>query len=442
MITHKNIPGWFDTDSEKFYAMMLDMFPDGSHFVEIGCYKGQSACFMAQRIKKYHRNIKFDCIDHFLGSPEHQEELKDKNLYSIFMQNMFDANVMDVVRVLPIESDRAVQLYDDRSVDFVFIDADHSYEAVKNDIMKWLPKVKLTGVISGDDHVSQHPGVIKAVNEIFGNKIKLINNRFWYVEVNKVETKITKRNIVLKTWKTTNWGDFINEELVKLLSGITPDVIEAKYVPKETNYLVVGSIVHFADDNSVIWGAGVLDEKTDLHGKKPKVLAVRGPKSREIILRNNVECPEIYGDPVLLFPRYYKPKIEKKYKLGIIAHWQDTFNKIVHSFKPTSKITVIRTQNISAYEFIDRILECEKIASSSLHGLVVADAYGIPSLRIVIDNLNGDFKYDDYFMSIDRPLHHFKIEEQINTEKILRQDFWSGSINVDKLLDACPFRKN
>ena len=50
-----------------------------------------------------------------------------------------------------------------------------------------------------------------------------------------------------------------------------------------------------------------------------KVLAVRGPLSRNYLLENGVDCPDVYGDPALLFPKYYKPHIYKKYKLGIIA---------------------------------------------------------------------------------------------------------------------------
>ena len=180
MITHKEIFGWFDANAEKFYSMMIDRFPDGSRFLEIGAYMGQSTCFMAQEIKRKNRRICFDCIDHFKGNEDHQNQLAGRNLYHLFLDNMKRAGTLDTVHVYPMDANVAANLiYDDESLDFVFIDADHSYECVKNDIARWMPKVKKGGVISGDDYVRQHPGVIQAVNETFQNNFELLG-RNWY----------------------------------------------------------------------------------------------------------------------------------------------------------------------------------------------------------------------------------------------------------------------
>jgi len=184
MITHKDITGWFDKASEYVYASAVDRFGksmEPTHFVEIGAYMGQSTCFMAQEIKKSGKNIKFDVVDHFIGSPEHQRDLKGKNLYQIFVNNMLLADVLWDMHVFVMDSIQASKLYKDESLDFVFIDADHSYVCCKADILAWLPKIKQGGVLAGDDYIPVHPGVMKAVNEIFGvgTERKRTYGRIW-----------------------------------------------------------------------------------------------------------------------------------------------------------------------------------------------------------------------------------------------------------------------
>lgn len=213
--------------------------------------------------------------------------------------------------------------------------------------------------------------------------------------------------MIIKTWQTANWGDAINDELIRLISGSVPDNVKGKYILDKENYLVVGSIIHFCDTNSIVWGSGVLDEGTDFKsGQKPKkVFAVRGPKTRAHLLKYGIDCPEVYGDPALLFPRFYRPKVEKKHKIGIVPHWDDRSDYGNAFIIPAMSGT---------YEFIDAINSCEEIHSSSLHGLICADAYGIPSKQIKIGM--NQFKFDDYFESRDK-------------------------VDLDKLLSVCPFRR-
>ena len=64
--------------------------------------------------------------------------------------------------------------------------------------------------------------------------------------------------------------------------------------------------------NTIIWGAGVIDDKANLPAKPLKVLAVRGPLSRKYLLKKGIECPEIYGDPAMLMKYIYKPILLKK----------------------------------------------------------------------------------------------------------------------------------
>ena len=67
-------------------------------------------------------------------------------------------------------------------LDFVFIDADHRYEAVKQDIEAWLPKIRMGGILAGHDYSVHHPGVKRAVQERFGKQFKKAQGKVWWVQ--------------------------------------------------------------------------------------------------------------------------------------------------------------------------------------------------------------------------------------------------------------------
>jgi len=163
---------WFSFPN--LYRSMVEQFPDGSKFVEVGSWKGRSAAFMGVEIHNSGKNIKFDCIDTWQGSSEHwdpnnsqymPELAKDPSwLYYTFLQNISPvSHIINPIRMSSLES---VTQYEDESLDFVFIDASHDYEDVKDDIINWLPKVKSGGVLAGHDY-GIFQSVNDAVNELF-----------------------------------------------------------------------------------------------------------------------------------------------------------------------------------------------------------------------------------------------------------------------------------
>jgi predicted O-methyltransferase YrrM len=177
-IDFKCIPGYFN--GEILYKKTADMFPDNSRFVEVGCLFGRSTCFMAQRLKKKHKKIRFDVIDTFEGSPEHYPLLQGKSFYETFCRYMRAAGVLDMLTVKQARSEKAAYDYADGSLDFVYIDAAHDFESVKRDIDAWLPKVKNGGILAGDDYIPSWQGVIDAVNEKLGrDTIELIPYAQW-----------------------------------------------------------------------------------------------------------------------------------------------------------------------------------------------------------------------------------------------------------------------
>ena len=166
---------WFTYPN--LYKDMVYRFGDGSHFVEVGSWRGRSASFMAVEIINSKFNIKFDCVDTWEGSIENagHELVESSSLYDDFMKNILP--VIEVINPIRMSSNEASKLYENESLDFVFIDAGHEYENVIDDINCWLPKIKKGGVLSGHDF--HHHPVSSAVNDYFGDGNYIISEDCW-----------------------------------------------------------------------------------------------------------------------------------------------------------------------------------------------------------------------------------------------------------------------
>ena len=168
---YQNIHGWPNELPEVYAEMVSNAPTTGSHFIEVGCFKGASSAAMCVEIINSGKNIKFDCID--IWGESHIELTEalgnvtwpDNALYEEFINNM--KPVEGYFTAIQMSSTDAANLYEDNSLDFVCIDAAHDYENVKNDILSWLPKIKSGGVLAGDDY--NWPNVKKAVNELCPN---------------------------------------------------------------------------------------------------------------------------------------------------------------------------------------------------------------------------------------------------------------------------------
>ena len=155
---------WF-TYPDVYKDMVFNSASD-SRFVEIGSWKGKSSAFMAVEIANSNKKIEFYCVDTWKGSSEHQSMEEIDYLYDIFINNM--KPVENYYKPIRSPSVEAASRFEDNTLDFVFIDASHEYEDVKNDINAWLPKVKNGGILAGHDYYlgdDYFPGVKKAVDE-------------------------------------------------------------------------------------------------------------------------------------------------------------------------------------------------------------------------------------------------------------------------------------
>ena len=243
--------------------------------------------------------------------------------------------------------------------------------------------------------------------------------------------------------KKNNFGDILNKYLVEQLSGKTVHQIRSWHYNKP-HFFVIGSILQDVNKYSIVWGSGFISIDSKCKESPKIVRAVRGPLSRKMLLNQGIDCPEVYGDPALLMPKIYNPiNIDKKYELGIIAHYVDKDSLwIKNNNSKNIKFIDIQTSNFTS--FIDQIKECKKIISSSLHGIIIADAYDVPSLWVEFSKkVYGDgFKFKDYFASVGRTdTRPFTIKNDTSIDEILAS-FRTYSINVDleKLINAAPFK--
>lgn len=191
-----------------------------------------------------------------------------------------------------------------------------------------------------------------------------------------------------------NFGDMLTPILFKFL-GI--DFIPARRFEKG-KLLAIGSIIYAARENDILWGTGTMRDKYFQATPGMKVLAVRGPKTRSKI--KGCDVPEIYGDPAILLPDYYKPKQLPIHAVGFIPHYIDQNHPDLIGDKNAFIIDVKQ----DPFKTIDEICSCKLIVSSSLHGIIVAEAYGIPAVWIKLSDklIGGNFKFNDYFLGSGR----------------------------------------
>src|SRR5690606_12360021 len=115
-----------------------------------------------------------------------------------------------------------------------------------------------------------------------------------------------------------------------------------------------------------------------------RLLAVLGPLTRNVLMQHGYSVPEVYGDPALILPRFYRPVPGSRYRLGIFPHYVDAPQPWVLRMARHDGVTVLsaRQPRHDVRCSIDALCSCDAIASTSLHGLIVADAYRIPSVWI------------------------------------------------------------
>mgnify|MGYP004507497087 FL=1 len=297
---------------------------------------------------------------------------------------------------------------------------------------------------------------------------------------------VSKDNKILLSYSSDeeygNFGDLLSRWIVEKLSG--KEVVKYKYELVMPHFCAIGSILSRNEicSSVVVWGSGFISPQNKwkirltairqfFRGRygHAKILAVRGKKTRNILINAGFECPEVYGDPALLMPTLYTPKKgESKYRVGIICHYvhEELPGFLNNKLDGVKKIHIYRSYD-KITDFIDEVCSCDVIISSSLHGLIIANAYGIPAVRMIVKGYSvhpnkskeyrQDFKYEDYLsgfnaLAVDKQGTEYKLnsiilkEDEVLTEELVskiytnatRPEFkWSTKL----LLDTFPYTK-
>ena len=246
--------------------------------------------------------------------------------------------------------------------------------------------------------------------------------------------------VPVRWWvKADNFGDLLSPWLIAKMTG--REVVFAD--PKQPHYVAIGSILNRTNWQSHVWGAGAFGlEDGAAFGPRATYHAVRGPLSQVRLATLGIPCPEVYGDPALLAPAYFSPKVPKTYQYGIVARWSE---RRWHEAEIGPGVRIIDLGTDDVEGVIEAILSCRRIVTGSLHGLVIADAYGIPSAWIRSGTAyGGQYKFYDYFATVQKFRSPHDLDASIPVTAARLRDslhFDARPIVFDyrKLLDACPF---
>lgn len=208
----------------------------------------------------------------------------------------------------------------------------------------------------------------------------------------------------LRLRRRENAGDYLSPVLIeRLLSRAGLRISDKR--SDTGRLLAVGSILHFARDGDVIWGSGV-------NGKIPAarhrfdrldVRAVRGPRTRAFLLDRDIPCPEVYGDPALLLPHLFPELTDQRTAVRdylVIPHMHDTDATALRAVRVDTRRILRPTTHWK--RFLRTIIASRFVLSASLHGLIVAEAFGVPARMLRLSSREALFKYADYYEGTGR----------------------------------------
>jgi hypothetical protein len=239
-----------------------------------------------------------------------------------------------------------------------------------------------------------------------------------------------------------NFGDWITPYLFEQLSGRMPQHRRPDRLgPGETVLFGAGSILRHLQRPgvAVIWGSGII-AATDRFAAPLRTHAVRGPLTRARMRALGYPCPAVYGDPGLLLPRVHRPRPAPRYRLGLIPHFAE-LAAVAGRPLPDGWTLIDVTRPVE--DVADAIAACERTVSSSLHGIIVSQAYGVPCAWIAAEvPLHGDgTKFLDHYGALGLPPPRPAAWSAVTPGGLKALDFVAADVGVlqDRLLEACPF---
>ena len=239
-------------------------------------------------------------------------------------------------------------------------------------------------------------------------------------------------SVVLARWfdRVQNFGDALTPYLIRRYTGVQPlNVLHAprgrnllryrahrrehraslaqrlRGVPKP-EYVCVGSILGWTDwapEVQVIWGAGFMSNAACLRYPPRSITCVRGEKTLAQIPREWRHHINTLGDPGLLLGLFHARDESPAYRIGVVPHYTHHSLAATILGNASEDIRLINVQQ-SVPALMTDLASCETIVSSAMHGVIAADALGIPNRWVTFGDLppGGTFKFHDYFSATPR----------------------------------------
>lgn len=197
--------------------------------------------------------------------------------------------------------------------------------------------------------------------------------------------KFENKKLVPIAWmyseRNPNFGDELNFWLYKKITGIEPS--RASFGARFDHVISIGTVLDRANQNSIVWGAG-----GTCVNKPKKILAVRGPITKQSCDKLGIECPDVFGDPAILVPMFYSPKKPVKRHEFVVAPHVSDFPLVNSWYEKDSATSVIDLKTTDFEAVIDELNSGKLVITSSLHALIIALVYGVP---VVWARFQSDF---------------------------------------------------
>ena len=195
-----------------------------------------------------------------------------------------------------------------------------------------------------------------------------------------------------------NVGDLLSPLIAEATFGVTTRWVSHRFQGK---LLGLGSIANRVQESDLLVGCGSIQEQEITLPATARVAWLRGPLTRRCLGSRRI--PEVYGDPGILVSEVIPIRAEKSGAIGVIPHYVD--HQLARAARLHEDVKLIDVQE-PVLHFLESLCSCEIVLSSSLHGIVLAESYGIPALWLTphSDMKGGRFKFHDYYLGTDRPI--------------------------------------
>lgn len=262
-----------------------------------------------------------------------------------------------------------------------------------------------------------------------------------YKKEDNLYKDLTSNLFFYQKYKDTPWekGENFGDYLSKIIVGKIAKDHGFTHMKKTSNKLLaVGSILHFAKTDDIIWGSGI-NGKISLEKLKfanLNIRALRGPLTKDILAKKDIQTPDIFGDPALLMP-YLFPELKFapiKNKVTVIPNLNEYDACIKITPKTYNLVSPLRHWSY----VLNEILSSEIVYTSSLHGLIICEAFKVPV--VLFKPFGGEtmFKYEDYLEGTNRKLTKVPKTFKESYHEKDGTSFKEPSYNSNELIKAFP----